>query len=203
MAQYTILPGDNPTKIARKFGMSLADFQLMNPDICEFGTGTCKVVFPGQVVNVAGAGDTAPAPTAAPADFNAPPPWMQIAIMEQGVQEWNPGDNPRILEYLRTCGITGNLLHDETAWCAAFVNWCVKSAGFNGANSARVADWHPWGRSVVPTYGSICILKPLTVDQAGTGHIGFLHAMDAANVWLLSGNSKNQVRIAPYPISKL
>ena len=40
-------------------------------------------------------------------------------------------------------------------------------------------------------------------DQANSGHIGFLHAMDATNVWLLSGNSKNQVRIAAYPKNKL
>jgi hypothetical protein len=46
-------------------------------------------------------------------------------------------------------------------------------------------------------------MQPLTVDQANSGHIGFLHAMDATNVWLLSGNSKNQVRIAAYPKNKL
>jgi hypothetical protein len=56
---------------------------------------------------------------------------------------------------------------------------------------------------VAPTYGSIVITQSLTVDQASSGHIGFLHAMDATNVWLLSGNSKNQVRIAAYPRSKL
>jgi hypothetical protein len=56
---------------------------------------------------------------------------------------------------------------------------------------------------VAATYGAICILQPFTVDQASSGHIGFLHAVDATNVWLLSGNSKNQVRISAYPKSKL
>ncbi len=60
-----------------------------------------------------------------------------------------------------------------------------------------------WGRPIAPTYGAICILQPLTRDQASSGHIGFLHAMDAKNVWLLSGNSKNQVRISAYPRKKL
>lgn len=210
MAQYTVQPGDNPSKIARAFGLTLEDFEALNPDICQFGT--CKVIFPGQLVNVGGddGGGFAPAETiesntmgsAQPA-FNAPPPWMQIAIMEQGVQEWSQGDNPRILEYLRSCGISGSLLHDETAWCAAFVNWCVKNAGFQSAGSARVSDWWNWGRAVVPTYGAICILQPLTIDQASSGHIGFLHAIEGDNVWLLSGNSKNQVRIAAYPKAKL
>ena len=66
-----------------------------------------------------------------------------------------------------------------------------------------MADWWTWGRPVQPTYGAICILQPLVVDQASSGHIGFLHAIDGNNVWLLSGNSQNQVRIAAYPSSKL
>jgi uncharacterized protein (TIGR02594 family) len=202
MAQYTVQPGDNPSKIAREFGMTLADFVSLNPDLCDFGTNNCRVIFPGQIVNVGGQ-DTQQPSAAAPTGFNAPPPWMQIAIMEQGVQEWGQGDNPRILEYLRSCSISGSMLRDETAWCAAFVNWCVKNAGFKGSGSARVSDWWTWGRSVVPTYGAICVMQPLTVDQASSGHIGFLHAMEGDNVWLLSGNSKNQVRIAAYPKNKL
>lgn len=205
MAQYSVQPGDNPSKIAKKFGMTLAQFQKINPDLVEWGTGNWKVLFPGQIVNVNGVVTGMPPETAAaaPTSFAAPPPWMQIAIMEQGVQEWANGDNPRILEYLKSCGIGGSLLHDETAWCAAFVNWCIKRAGYQPQVSAKVSDWWGWGRPVAATYGAICIMQPLTVDQANSGHIGFLHAMDATNVWLLSGNSKNQVRIAAYPKNKL
>lgn len=123
---------------------------------------------------------------------------MQLAIMEQGVHEWNPGDNPRILEYLASVGVTGP---DETGWCAAFVNWCLRKTGFNGANSGMASDWFGWGRAVAPTYGAIALLQPLVAGS--TGHIGLLHALDQKNVWLLSGNSSNQVRIAPYPKSKL
>jgi len=204
MAQYTVQPGDNPTKIAKKFGMTLTQFQKLNPGLTTFGTGEWKVLFPGQIVNVNGMVTGMPEVVAAtPVSFNAPPPWMQIAIMEQGVQEWGQGDNPRILEYLRSTGISGSMLKDETAWCAAFVNWCLLRAGYSPQGSARVSDWWGWGRPVAATYGAVCILQPLTVDQAGSGHIGFLHAMDAENVWLLSGNSKNQVRISAYPKEKM
>ncbi len=206
MAQYIVQPGDNPTHIANSFGMSLDRFQELNPALVDWGSGKWKVLFPGQIVTIDGGGDYAAPDTAAaaPTDFAAPPPWMQIAIMEVGVQEVaGAADNPRILEYLQSCGIGGNLLHDETAWCAAFVNWCVKCSGYQPRGSARVSDWWSWGRPVVATYGAICIMQPLTVDQAGSGHIGFLHAQDATNVWLLSGNSHNQVRIAAYPKSKL
>lgn len=206
MAQYAVQPGDNPSKIASAFGMTLAQFQQLNPTLVEWGNW--KVLFPGQLVNVADDTAAVPAQAAAPAnapgDFAAPPPWMQIAIMEVGVREWaGAADNPRILEYLRSCGISGSLLHDETAWCAAFVNWCVMQSGYQPRGSAKVSDWWNWGRPVAPTYGAICILQPLTVDQASSGHIGFLHAQDANNVWLLSGNSQNQVRISAYPRSKL
>lgn len=205
MAQYTVQPGDNPSKIAKSFGMTLSQFQKLNSGLVEWGSGNWKVLFPGQIVNVSGVVTGLPPETvaAAPTSFAAPPPWMQIAIMEQGVQEWANGDNPRILEYLKSCGISGSLLKDETAWCAAFVNWCVLRSGYQPKGSAKVSDWWSWGRPVAATYGAICILQPLTVDQASSGHIGFLHAQDATNVWLLSGNSKNQVRISAYPKSKL
>lgn len=206
MAQYLVQPGDNPSKIARKFGMTLVQFQETNPGLCEYGTNNCQVLFPGQAVQVAGVvtGQPMDTPVAQPVSFNAPPPWMQIAIMEQGVKEWSGAqDNPRILEYLKSVGIGGGLLKDETAWCAAFTYWCLWKAGYPGQRSGRVSDWWGWGRAIGPTYGALCIMQPLTVDQASSGHIGFLHAMDETNVWLLSGNSANQVRISAYPKNKL
>ncbi len=204
MAQYTVQPGDNPSKIAKKFGMTLAQFAKLNPHLVTYGTDQWKVIFPGQIVTVSGTVTGQPVdnnPQTGTGGFAAPPPWMQIAIMEQGVEEWNPGNNPRIQQYLASVGLVNK--PDETAWCAAFVNWCLEQSGYRGAKSGRVSDWWGWGRPVAATYGAICILQPLTVDQASSGHIGFLHAMDATNVWLLSGNSKNQVRISAYPKAKL
>jgi signal peptidase II len=40
---------------------------------------------------------------------------------------------------------------------------------------------------VAPTYGCIVVTQPLSAGARG--HVGFLHAMDQTNVWLLSGNS--------------
>lgn len=205
MAQYIVQPGDNPSKIAKKFGLTMAQFQRLNPGLCTFGTNQCKVIFPGQILQVSGTvtGVSAetPQPAAGGAGFSAPPPWMQIAIMELGVTEWGVGDNPRIQQYLASVGLVNK--PDETAWCAAFVNWCLQQSGYRGAKSGRVSDWWGWGRPVAATYGAVCILQPLGSDQATSGHIGFLHAMDATNVWLLSGNSKNSVRISAYPKNKL
>ncbi|MBX7210682.1 MAG: LysM peptidoglycan-binding domain-containing protein [Verrucomicrobiaceae bacterium] len=206
MNQYIVQTGDYPIKIAKKFGMTLAEFQSMNLGLVTFD-GKWQVLFPGQLVNVKGVVTGVPASSggltsapvvAAPASGPVPPPWMQLAIMELGVHEWNPGDNPRILEYLASVGLSGP---DETSWCASFVNWCLRKSGFQGANSGMVSDWFGWGRSIAPTYGAVVIFQPLAVGASG--HIGFVHALDQKNVWTLSGNSQNQVRIAAYPKSKL
>ena len=63
MAQYVVQPGDNPSKIARKFGMRLSDFAVLNPSLTHYGSGEWKVIFPGQIVNVAGTVTELPAET--------------------------------------------------------------------------------------------------------------------------------------------
>ena len=202
MSQYIVQPGDYPIKIAKKFGMTLAALQKLNPGLATFD-GKWQVLFPGQPINVNGVvtGSTDPVTNpsgASPMSGPIPPPWMQLAIMELGVHEWNPGDNPRILEYLASVGLSGP---DETSWCASFVNWCLSKSGFNGANSGMVSNWFGWGRAIAPTYGAIVIFQPLA--PGASGHIGFVHALDEKNVWTLSSNSQNQVRIAAYPKAKL
>jgi uncharacterized protein (TIGR02594 family) len=206
MSQYIVQPGDYPIKIAKESGMTLDEFQRLNPGLVTFD-GKWQVLFPGQPVNVKGVVSGATGPignsvaspvSASPSGVPMPPPWMQLAIMELGVHEWNPGNNPRILEYLASVGISGP---DETSWCASFVNWCLRKSGFNAANSGMVSDWFGWGRAIAPTYGAVVIFQPLV--PGASGHIGFVHALDEKNVWTLSGNSQNQVRIAAYPKDKL
>ena len=59
------------------------------------------------------------------------------------------------------------------------------------------------GRSIHMYIAYEAAIETAVAATGASGHIGFLHAMDATNVWLLSGNSKNQVRISAYPRSKL
>ncbi|MDB6003171.1 MAG: hypothetical protein JWR15_158 [Prosthecobacter sp.] len=119
---------------------------------------------------------------------------MESALREQGVAEWNPGDNPRIVEYLASVGIRGG---DETSWCAAFVNWSLLKSGCRGYNTGLAGQWINFGRAVAPTYGCIVVMQPLSAGASA--HVGFLHALDQSNVWLLSGNSANRVRISATP----
>lgn len=201
MAAYVIQSGDTPMGIARKFGMSFDQFKAVNPGLCD-ANNHCRILYPGQVLQVIPAqGAAQPAATPAqPAAGFVPqaPPWMEVALREQGVAEWSPGNNPRIVEYLASVGIRGG---DETSWCAAFVNWSIRRAGFRGHNTGLAGPWISYGRPVVPAYGCIVVTKPLSAGASG--HVGFLHAMDRTNVWLLSGNSANRVRISAYSRQKL
>ncbi len=69
------------------------------------------------------------------------------AAEELGTTEWPAGSNAgkRVAEYLRSVGLgTGY------PWCAAFVTWCLKRAGYDGklpGNPAYVPAWSAWGRA--------------------------------------------------------
>jgi uncharacterized protein (TIGR02594 family) len=200
-------------KIAKKFGVSFEHFSALNPGLCQ-GT-QCHVLQVGQAVNVPGPGvGTAPRPAQPvfqpqhqpqeqpsfrPQSAQGPPPWMSIATREVGQREYSSGDNERILQYLASVGIRGR--GDEMSWCAAFVNWCLRSAGMPSANTGLAANWASFGRAVQPVYGAIVVTQPLSAGASG--HVGFLHAIVGEQVWLLSGNSANAVRISPYHRSKL
>ncbi len=198
MAMYTVRPGDFPIKIAREFGISFDEFSDLNPGLCN-GT-QCRTLFPGDTVTVPGfeGGQAQNGPEEASEPPHSAPPWMTIANREIGIHESTSGNNARILQYLASVGLSGP---DETSWCAAFVNWCLRNAGFPSANTGRAASWAQWGRSVSPSYGAITVLKPLAAGASG--HVGFLHAIVGDQIWLLSGNSDNQVRLSSYHRDKL
>ena len=60
---------------------------------------------------------------------------QQIYVAEIGVLEkTNRNDGKRIGEYLRYSG-----LGEGYAWCAAFVSWCFKEAGYSSPRTA----WSP------------------------------------------------------------
>lgn len=143
MAAHVIQPGDTASGIARKSGMTLEALAAMNPGLCD-ANNHWRVLYPGQVLQVQSS--TAAATPTQPAAGSVPqaPPWMETALREQGVAEWSPGDNPRIVEYLASVGIRGG---DETSWCAAFVNWSQRKSGFNGHNTGLAGRWINYGRA--------------------------------------------------------
>ncbi len=128
-------------------------------------------------------------------------PWMNIAKVEIGQQE-KPGDehNPRVLEYLATCGTQYKT--DETPWCPAFANWVMIHAGKKGTNSALARSWLKWGEPIEePRYGCVVVFKRGTSNWQG--HVGFFVRTEGDKIVVLGGNQSNTVSIAPRSKSDL
>ena len=135
-------------------------------------------------------------PTAATQDNTVNPastPWMDVANQEheKGVAEIQGNShNPRIIEYLKSAGLSGDYLKDETAWCASFLHWSMSQAGMKGAG-ARGANWSTWGQPLDgPTYGAIAIFK--------TGHVGLVAGQNGNNLIMLHGNWSNRIDLSNY-----
>lgn len=129
--------------------------------------------------------------------------WAEIAFDELllDIREI-PGEehNPRILQYLATVSGLGvkQMLADETAWCSAFVNWCMIQAGFVGTNKANARSWERWGRAVGnPNKGAVAVLWREHVDS-WKGHTGIYVGEQADLVYILGGNQGNEVSIKGY-----
>ena len=134
------------------------------------------------------------------------PPWLQIALGELGVTEIpGPESDERIVEYLESVdtlpeGLQGT---DQTAWCSAFVGWCIEKAGFQSTEKANARSWTNWGIPLTtPAHGCICVLWRGTPDS-WQGHVAFLVACAQETVTLLGGNQRNSVSIQTYPRSRV
>lgn len=128
-------------------------------------------------------------------------PWMSIAQAERGIREvLGNGDNPRIVQYLRstTLGAPFNS-QDETAWCSAFVNWCIEQAGYAGTDSAWARSWLNWGRTITtPVPGCIAVFK-----REGGGHVAFFVSKTDTKIKVLGGNQSNSVCELDYKADRL
>lgn len=86
-----------------------------------------------------------------------------------------------------------------TAWCAAFVNWCLKQAGAPHMGIATAKSWLKFGTPLVaPVYGCITIIPPSRSTGSTTGHVAFYVATKGNKVALLGGNQSDQVKISEY-----
>lgn len=131
----------------------------------------------------------------------AEPTWLPIARGEVGVQELpGPEHNPRILAYHATTTLRATT--DETAWCSAFVNWCMTQAGGRGTNSAAARSWLTWGRSLTePLVGSIAVFR--RGGSPTSGHVAFFLERRGSGIMVLGGNQSNSVRVSSYPAQDL
>ena len=145
---------------------------------------------------------------ALPPDANHAPqwpdaPWMPHALGELGQRELPGGaDNPRVLEYLATCTHNPALLHDETAWCSAFANWCMEQASVARTHKLNARSWLTWGRETVAPFKG-CVVVFSRPPDPSHGHVGFWMGASGTDVLTLGGNENNAVSIKLYPASRL
>lgn len=132
----------------------------------------------------------------------AEPTWMPIARKEVGTKEViGQGSNPRILQYQGTC--SGGTQDDAVPWCSAFVNFCVKTAGFVGTNSLAARSWTDWGNGVTAFQpGAIVVLWRGSLNAA-TGHVGFYIGTRGDQVLLLGGNQGDEVNVRGFPLERV
>ncbi|MGO7968629.1 hypothetical protein ACC720_35020 [Rhizobium ruizarguesonis] len=126
-------------------------------------------------------------------------PWLDKAISERGTLESNSAAIRRYFAAL-------NLNRDgSTAWCGAFVAWClIESETIKASQLPKVAErasnWSNFGRGVQmpidPTdaslKGAIVVLSPQAAGASG--HVGFLvPSASKDSVTLVGGNQGNKV----------
>lgn len=121
-------------------------------------------------------------------------PWMDQAWAEIGQREvGGAADNPRILAFYRDVG-HADAVHDEVAWCAAFVGACLQRAGIASTQSLLARSYLNWGEPIAGgRTGAIAVFS--RGSNASTGHVAFYLDGDATRVFVLGGNQDDAVTV--------
>lgn len=125
---------------------------------------------------------------------------LRIAAAEIGQAEVpGPGNNPRILDYARSTGITW-IDDDETPWCSTFMNWVAFSAGVERTDQANARSWLTVGRPAEPPEpGDVVVFWRESLEST-KGHVGLFmgYSRGGDRVYVLGGNQGNQVGVTAY-----
>lgn len=127
------------------------------------------------------------------------PIWYQIARSEYQAHHSVFGTrdgNKRIHDYFMTTS-THPHVGDDVAWCSAFANWCLSTAGVRGTHSAAAASWKEWGHEIKPTRGCIMTVHWKKHSPRSTGnHVTFFDHADGDHLYFLGGNQGGTVKMS-------
>jgi uncharacterized protein (TIGR02594 family) len=85
----------------------------------------------------------------------------------------------------------------ERLWCARFMNFVLKRAGYPGTGSDAAASFANYGRRLLwPQVGAIAVMH----RGKNGGHVGVVSGFDTnGNPIIISGNHNKRVGVAVYP----
>ena len=142
---------------------------------------------------------------------------IEVAMRFVGVKEVSgSGSNAMILSMLQLDNKSAK--GDEVPWCSAFVNYIAWLFRLPRSKSLAARSWLGVGNpiripkegEVVEWYaGDVVILKRGSGEQPGPevlnapGHVGFFVRRDGNTVYVLGGNQKDTVSVAPFPVSQI
>ena len=111
-------------------------------------------------------------------------------------------DNPTIVGWFAEIGHSW-VKDDEMAWCACFVNACLKRAGFPHTGKLNARSFLDYGEGVTePKIGDLVVLWRKGRSSV-YGHIGFFVREYRDYIYILGGNQNNRVCIMGYPKYRL
>jgi uncharacterized protein (TIGR02594 family) len=121
--------------------------------------------------------------------------WMDVAQNELAVAEFNPGDNPRILQY--HAAVKSKFTSDAIPWCASFVSWCLQQVNVNEFSSPSAAAWIGFGSKLTsPEFGAIAVYQRVQRDGRIQNHVAFVAGVDSSgDIILLGGNQSDMVSL--------
>ena len=127
---------------------------------------------------------------------------LSNALDEIGVKEISgKQDNPEVIKYFEVTG--HGSLHDETAWCSAFINYLAKKSGLEYTGKLNARSWLHVGEKIdSPQKGDIVIFWRESI-QSWKGHVAIYIKEQNGYVYVLGGNQNNQVQISAYPKSRV
>ncbi len=129
---------------------------------------------------------------------------LEIALSQYGITEISGGkDNPEVLKYFDILGYDGAKLHDETAWCSAYINWCAIQEGLPYSGKLTARSWLNVGQKVTePKLGDLVVYWRGSPD-GWKGHVGIFIREEKGVIYTLGGNQRNQVNITAYSSERL
>jgi len=128
------------------------------------------------------------------------PGWLSIARSYIGTKELKgKQNNEKIVRMFAKVGFP-QVHDDETAWCAAFVGFCLAENGLSNTHSLWALDYADFGQKLTqPLLGCIGVKKRYSNGKVVGGHVFFIVAASSNWIWALGGNQSDSVSITAIP----